>query len=404
LKFLLALIVLAILALAGSRRVLFARSVPLGARLIFLTGTEFIIVGFLLGESYLGLIDGKALEGFEPFLAVGLGCVGLLFGLQFDRKSLQALPPPVFAASLGQSLLVMALVALAFYPLLAGWVGWPRNGALGASVTLGAAAACTGQPALAMLQRRFTSDRHDRLLLLRYIASVDALPPILALGVLTGLHAGGIGGRYGEVGFQKLLLVLSLAVVCGWLFASMTRERMTRPEKLLVILGSCALCGGMARQTGISILFSSMVLGLVVANISPLRARVTEYLAGGEKFVYVVLLILAGASLRFPASWSLALVGVYVAARMASKFLGNLAVTFPVAGKERAPFWVGLGLTSHAGMSLAIAIDFLHTFPCRFGHVVLTVVVLGIIVSELFGPALAVAVIGGKEEPSKDAS
>ena len=113
-KILLAAVVLAVLALVGSRRVMRRARVPLGAQLIFATGTEFVFVGLLLGESWLGVIDGAAVRGLEPFVVVALGWIGLVFGLQFERRSLRALPPNFFTLSVVQALVTLVVVFTAF--------------------------------------------------------------------------------------------------------------------------------------------------------------------------------------------------------------------------------------------------------------------------------------------------
>jgi hypothetical protein len=403
LKFVLALLVLTILALAGSRRVLFARRVPLGARLIFLTGTEFIVVGFLLGESYLGLIDGVALQGLEPFVGVCLGWVGLLFGLQFERRSLQTVPRSFLRASLIQSLFTWGVLFTVFLFMLRAWGEVLAGEDVAAAATLAAAGACTGQAGLAMIQRNFPDKGGQILSLLRYIASLDPIPGILLFGGATALflHGGGVIGGIGGPG--RLLFGVCIALLVGWLLVSLTRGRTTNPELLLIAAGTCAVASGLAMKVGISILFVCTICGVIVANVSTIRGRLTEFLARGEHFLYIVLLILAGASLQVPSSWALLLAGVYVTARLAAKVVGSFLATRPVTRRLPVPPWVGLGLTAQAGMALAIAIDFRHAVAGGVGDLVLTVVLLGLIVTELAGPSLTLVVIRSSAPSPKEA-
>jgi hypothetical protein len=404
LKFILAILVLTILALAGSRRVLFARSVPLGARLIFLTGAEFIFVGLLLGETYLNLIDRQARMGLEPVTAVCLGWVGLLFGLQFDFRSLKTLPSMFFAISVFQAFLTFLAVFTAFGLILWAWWGKMNSDLLLAAGTLGAAAACSGQPGLAMIQRRFPGESRQLLSFLRYVASLDALPPLILFGVMTCVFIQKDLGMGGLGGFERLFLGLGVACLIGWMLVSLGWGKTSQPELLLAVAGTCALCGGLGMQLQVSTLFLSMICGVIVANTSRVRVRMTELLARGEKFIYVVLLILAGSRLQIPSSWALVLAGIYVATRMGGKVLANYLVSRPLTRRIEVPRWIGLGLTCQAGMALAIVIDLQTIIPSDFGNEVLAVVVLGIIVNELIGPALALKVLGIRSEPSEEAS
>ena len=81
-----AILLLAVLALAGHRKS-FVRVLPSRAgSLFFLTGTEFLLVGYLLGDSFLGILDASTLDQVRPFLIVGLGWIGLLAGIQLEWK------------------------------------------------------------------------------------------------------------------------------------------------------------------------------------------------------------------------------------------------------------------------------------------------------------------------------
>jgi hypothetical protein len=389
LKIVLAALVLAALALAGSRRVLFARSVPLGARLIFLTGTEFIIVGLLLGESYMGLLDARTLLGLRPFVAVSLGWVGLLFGLQFDARALKTLPASFFRVSVAQGVLTFLAVLAVFFLLFASFPTWFGGSAFFAAATLAAAAACTGQPALAMIQRNFQVKNRELLSFLRYIASLDPLAGIAFFGVATCLFftPGRIGFPGGGPG--RLVFALGIACLLGWMLVSLGWGRTSRSEKLLALLGTCAICGGIAMQIQVSALFIGTISGIIVANSSHIRFRMTEFLAQGEKFLYILLLILAGASLRIPSAWALALGGLFFAARLAAKVASTWLSTRLLCRKMEPSPWSGLGLAAQAGMALAIVVDFHQTVKGPWADRVLTVVVIGIIASELAGPALA---------------
>ncbi|MHC4779230.1 MAG: cation:proton antiporter [Planctomycetota bacterium] len=387
-KFVLALVVLAILALAGSRRVLFARSVPLGARLIFLTGTEFIVVGLLLGESYLGLLDRKALLGLEPFVGVCLGWVGLLFGLQFEGRSLRSAPLSFLGASVFQSLFTWGVLFGVFVFFLGQFTGALGGDVFLASATLASAGACTGQAGLAMIQRNLVDKGGQTLSLLRYIASLDPIPAILLFGAATALFLNGSTAFAGIGAPGRLLLGLCLAVLMGWLLVSLAWGRTTQPELLLIAAGTCALASGLSMKLGISTLFVCTICGIIVANISKVRQRLTEYLAKGEHFLYMILLILAGASLNIPSSWCLVLAGIYVLARLVAKVLASYLATRRLSEHVNVSPWIGLGLTAQAGMTLAIAVDFQNALRGNLGDVVLTVVILGLIVTELTGPML----------------
>ncbi len=392
-KFIAALVVLAIIALAGSRRVLQTRRVPLGARLIFMTGTEFVVVGMLLGDTYLGILDERTLAGLEPFVMVCLCWVGLLFGLQFERRTLGTLPRNFFSISMSQAMITFVVVFWAFMALLSMATGGSLSETVFPAVTLAAAAACTGQPALAMIRRQEVAKHKHVLSFLHYVASVDGLAGVMAFGLVSCLHAASSAGGGALFALGTVALCLCLGLLLAWVLHSLAYRRASQPELLLMIMGTAALCAGFALQLRTSALFISVVCGIVVSNVSLRRVRMMETLAGGEHLIYVVLLLLAGARWNLPSPLAVGLAVAYFFVRMGGKVAGGYLATRPLRTHFEIPRTVGLGLTAQAGMALAIVVDYHHTSTGPLADLALSVAIIGIILSELFGPALALRVL-----------
>ena len=76
-----------------------------------------------------------------------------------------------------------------------------------------------------------------------------------------------------------------------------------RTRRLTALLATLllALAGGVAFALRLSALFVSFVCGLVVANLThvrSIRGRVMTIMAHGDRFLYILLLVLAGACWR----------------------------------------------------------------------------------------------------------
>ena len=99
----------------GARFTFSRQRTPLGPRLLFRTGTHFLIVGFLIGPAGLGVVTEQATGQLLPFLALGLGWVGFQFGLQLDRENLRLFAASYHALAIGQAAITFAL----FF----GWAG-----------------------------------------------------------------------------------------------------------------------------------------------------------------------------------------------------------------------------------------------------------------------------------------
>lgn len=385
-------LVLILVALLGARFSFSTEGVPAGPRLLFRTGTHFVFVGFLLGPQALGLISAEALAQLDPLLALALGWVGFLFGLQLDRESLKQFPSRFFVVAGIQAILTLAVF------LLVGWVLLEAVGQAGEvqMLLLGAAAAtaCTTTPAgIALVSTNFLVRGKVRELLF-FIASVDAVIGITALQVVYSFyHPGQLVLNLTQVPpLGWMVLSLGLGVLCAILFLWLTRARPGSEELVLLLLGISALVSGGALQLQISPLFVAAVMGAVVANLHADRQRVFSVLQQWEKPIYVVLLILAGALLRVPTLWILPLIGFYVVARTLGKVAGSaIAVTvteLPVPMPRR----LGLGLLPQGGISLAMAVSVVLSYEglavggYSAAELFFGVVVGGVVISELIGP------------------
>ncbi len=385
-------LILILLALLGARFSFSTISIPPGPRLVFRTGTHFLFLGLVLGPQALGLLTQEAVRQLFPLLGLGLGWIGFLFGLQLDRRNLRHFPPLYFLIALGQAVLTFLIFLALGWVLL---VGLGQAHRMGLLLLMGAAAtACVSTPAgIALVSTNFLVRGKVRDLLF-FVASLDALVGIGALQLTYALFspAAMAGSPASVTGLFWILAAGGLGIVCGILFLWLTRPRPGGEELVLFLLGIAAFASGAALQLQLSPLFVSVIMGAVVANLSPEPERIYRVLQEWEKPIYVVLLMLAGALLSFQTLWVLPLALAYVLIRALGKVLGNMAMVRLTPPPFPTPKRFGMGLLPQGGISLAMAISGVLTYAglqveeTRGVDLLFAVVVLGVIVSELSGP------------------
>jgi hypothetical protein len=385
-------LILILVALLGARFSFSTLRVPPGPRLVFRTGTHFLFFGLLLGPHVLGLLTQESIRQLFPLLGLGLGWIGFLFGLQLDRRNLVHFPPAYFLVALGQALLTLVLF------LGLGGLGLAAFGVIDRVEHLllagAAATACVSTPAgIALVSTNFLVKGKVRDLLF-FVASLDALVGIVALQILYSLFPPGsvVAGYAPDPALEWTLVALGLGLVCGILFLWLTRPRPGAEELVLFLLGMAAFSSGAALQLQLSPLFVSVTMGTVVANLSQDPHRIYRVLQQWEKPIYVVFLMLAGALLDFPTIWVVPLALAYALLRATGKLLGNLVMVRSVPLSFRAPKRFGLGLLPQGGISLAMAISGVLTYTGLAVRgldgvaILFSVVVLGVVLSELTGP------------------
>lgn len=388
-------LVLVLLGVLGARLSYTQRRAPLGPRLIFSAGTHFLFLGFLLGSHILGLLTQDVIDQLYPFLALGLGWIGLLFGLQLERRQLGRFPPSYVVITLVQALLVFAIFYIVGVVVLDGDAR--AAGALQIALLVAAATACMSTPAgIALISHTFlVRGRVSQLVF--YIASLDALVGIIALQATYSFYPRGVlAGRQpfpGGGGWLPFGLAVAFGAIFGLLFLWLTPRKPDRQELALFLLALALFAAGTALYLGLSPLFVSAAAGLVIANLSPARRRVYAMLQTWEKPIYVILLILAGARLDFPTWLILPLAAAYLLVRGLAKVVAGFLAT-RVAGRRELPVDLGIGLIPQGGISLAVAISMTLTYGTltfnglALENVVFSTVVIGVVASELIGPFL----------------
>ena len=396
-KAIVAVIVLTALALVGSRRAFVPGKSPFAVQTFF-TGAEFIIIGLLLGSDFLNVIDDATLELLQPFVCVILGWVGFLFGLQFDRRTVNSLPGGYVAVSAVEGVVTLATVLpVALYLLMRGTNAAPDVIAI-AAITLAASATCSGLTALTLAEKyRRPASRHV-MTLLRFISSLNPAVGVIAAGVGLSLFAvHPFDAASFPMTLQWLVISMCLGFVTAWIFVSLTLTRTSQAELTVYLLGVIALAGGVAFALHLSALFVSFICGLVVANLThvgSIRGRVMTILAHGDRFLYLLLLVLAGAYWKLPDIRVLVAALVYVGVRLVGKVAGGYLSTRRLARHHPVSPLIGLGLVSQGGMGLAIIVEFRFVVDQPLTEVVMSFAILAIIINEFLAPWLVIRTAG----------
>lgn len=392
-------LVLIALALAGARVSFSTERVGPGPRLLFRTGTHFLALGFLLGPAGLGLLTRDATQQLFPFLALGLGWVGFHFGLQLDWDSLRRFPGSYHLLALGQAVLTFAGIAGAGWLLLE--LLGVESQVLHLLLFVTAATASVTTPAgIAMVSSNFMVRGNVRDVLF-FTSSLDAVVGIVALSwaYATFRPEALASGAPTVPQYALVGVALGLGLVCGIVFLWLVRSRPAGEELVLYILGMCALASGAALQWGLSPLLVSVAMGVVVANLVPERQRIFSVLQRWEKPVYLTFLLIAGALLIVPTWWMVALAVAYTVARTLAKTASMAALASVVRLQFSVPRRAGLALVPQGGISLAMAVSATVLYPALdYGGrnteaVLFTVIVMGVMLSELVGPLLLVHVL-----------
>ena len=124
--------------------------------------------------------------------------------------------------------------------------------------------------------------------------------------------------------------------------------------------------------------------------------RVLDIIIRAEKWIYIVLVILAGASWKLGSIWALFYALMFVVIRIIGKVVGGFTSTKLFDTDYIVPSIMGLGLLSQGGIAIAIVINFQQVFYQGTIDLILTIVIIAAVLNELISPVLVLRLVKGK--------
>ena len=362
----------------------------------------YIVIGLIVGRTWLSLIDEDMLKNFEPFNAFALGIIGFMIGGELHRDVFKR-----FGRQLVVILLAEGLTACVVVAAVVGGTAYliTDDGSLSVALglLLGSIAAATAPAATVRVLKEYKA----RGPLTTTVYAVVALDDALALGlfavsssIAARLLSNGLGSDGGLVyalghTAYELLGAAALGAGAGVLLNWIMHRKGDQERSLTYIIGTLTLVIGLARWLGVDTILAAMALGVVVVNLAPRRTSSAFDIV--ERFappIYVLFFVLVGAHLYFEGmEWWL---GVLVAVYVVGRAIGKLTGTYLGGRATRAPApirkYLGLCMLCQAGVAVGLALRSAELFgqsgsgEFNAGTIIITVITGSIFILELAGP------------------
>lgn len=363
--------------------------------------TAFLLVGILIGPHVLNLVTEGIFSASDFFSNLVLGVIAFSLGENFRLEEIKKGMKQVMWISLAAALVTWLLVsgAIISYLIIVGQPMYP-------AIVLGAAASATAPAATVLVIREYRASGFFTEMLLKIVAIDDAwclMLAALAIAFANAMRADVFQISIVFAGIGEIFGALIIGASFGYLFSFLRRFVTTSAEFLVYIFGLILLNVGLSIAIHVSILLSSMMMGIVVINLARENYKFFEVIRTVDAPLYLIFFILAGAHLDFTILYKMGIVGVlYIIFRVIGKVYGaRLGARISKAPKpiER---WIGLTLTPQAGVALGIGLVAKSTFP-DFGNYIFTVIAATTVIFELVGPLLTkISLIKVGEIPSTE--
>ncbi|XXT14272.1 cation:proton antiporter [Sorangium sp. So ce429] len=350
------------------------------------SGAEYVVLGFVLGPSALGLLEPSSIAAFEPIAGVALGWLALVVGLDFGFVGNRRVRPSRMALGVLMSIATGCAVAAAVW--LAAERAVPsldqaERALLAAGV--GAASAETTRHAVLWVTQRYGASGKISDLV-SDIADCDDLGPLLMMGAAFALAPQATA--HWPLPFWGWTIVTALiGVVLGLIAVVLLGSDFRLIQSWGVLLGTSLLTMGTSARVGLSPLLATFAMGVTIAAVSRHREEIVAMVAPTERPVILPALLLAGAHVSPKAAPFLPwIVAIALVARVAGKLATGLVLRVASPDARETSPWLGLGLLSSGAVAMSVGLAFALRFPGPVGHTVLFTAAAAAVFGEFVGP------------------
>jgi Kef-type K+ transport system membrane component KefB len=344
--------------------------------------TGFMLVGFALGPSGLGIISADTLAGSRVLIDIALGLILYRLGLSLDVRAV--INSRFLMAAAG---LEGALTLLGVWGVLV-WLGVPSlTAALIGAITMSSSPAVLIHVSHELKAAGPVTDTARAL-----VAMNNVLAFIVFIAVLPGLFAARHAPWQNTVfsPLYQLLGSLLLALAVGYGLHRLARLTKPAPQyRLALVIGAVMVALGLAKMLNLSMLLAPLALGITVRNLE--HKSLVADVEFGEAFelFFIVLFVFAGANLHVHAllhygPYALALVCVRSLAKWGGVWAVGTAFGQPAA-LSRA---TGLLLIPMAGLAIGLVNTTEGLFP-EAGAMISAIVLASVAIFETIGPPVA---------------
>jgi len=372
--------------------------------------TGYIIAGFILGDSALGIIHHEMGKSLQVITDVALGLIALTIGGEFLVSKLRRMGGEVLILTASQIFLTLAVVTLSL---------WLLRLPLPFALMLGAIATATAPAATVAVVQSLRAhgpfvDRLYGIVALDDAGAVIIFGVIFAIvsGILTGggaaLGASGPVGHSVEIGsakvvlgaFKEVLFSILMGAAVGWIIHALTYRKGLGGELTIIALGWVFLLTAISLVFHLSPLLSNIAAGMTIINLSPRNYRIFRNLEPLTPPIYALFFAIAGTKLNpgIFAQKDILIYGmVFIAARAFGKISGVWGGAILAKSRANVRKYLGICMLPQAGVAIGLML-MIQTSPIialldfeqrSFIAIMVNIILLSVFFNELSGPPLS---------------
>jgi Kef-type K+ transport system membrane component KefB len=337
-------------------------------KVILYSGSLNLVIGYLIGPHFLGLLSNEIIGKLYVLLGLVLGWAGLLIGLQAKFSELKRFQSTYYLYSgLNFFLTFLGLLSIIFF------MDFILNLSLELPVILLSGILGTvSSPILVGLLKEKLNLRGPLIHLLQFSVALDNMVGVILFGLIMLFVKQFF---YQDVHiFLMIFGSILFSIFMSWLFYKISIMIDNLHQFFVVLVGFLLVVVGVALNLNQSVLLISFIFGVVLTNLPVDIRKLYQSIDSAEKPLYYLMMIFIGAIIGEIVFEYLVIILFLVIIRLMIKYLaGNLA-RFPYHSIRNHDSRIGLPKIGMGGVALAMALDFHLSSQTDFSQIILFIV------------------------------
>lgn len=372
----------------------------------------YIVIGTLLGSSFLNVIPLELVNDLEFISLMALGLIGFDMGSHLRLNELRRLGKSLAFILLFEAIGTFALVSLGVYLI---------TQSLHTALIFGALASATAPAATVDVLAEYDAKGPLTTSLLAVVGLDDALALVLysiAAVIAENVFIGSASPSFVEILILPLIEIggsLILGIVMGLILDRILCQMQKLHDSMAIAIGFVLLSVGLSEALGFSLILTTMVMGMVVINKSPsLGKDIRHTIEQAGPVIYVLFFALVGVRFQISLLPTMGLLGLaYIGLRSFGKFTGAWVGAWVGGAEPAVRNNLGFGLLSQAGVAIGLALASASRFSefgdegKAFGALIISIITATTFIVQIIGPIFVKVAISrageiGKAKSSED--
>jgi len=353
----------------------------------------YILIGFFLGPSAVGLINAPMLQTLLPFSYFALGLIGFMIGGELNHETFRK-----YGAQLMVILLFEGIFAFIVVTALIGTIGslfFPDTKMVWSlAVLLGAISSATAPAATTDVLWEYKAKGPLTTAVFGIVALDDVLAIMLfaiASSFVTNLL--GLSNQNGLAAFLHPVYEIGGALVVGGIsgliLVAVINHYHQKERMLVFLIGMVLFVLGFSVAVNVSMLLAAMTLGMIVANGAPSMSKEAfKIIKDFSPPVFILFFVLVGARLNLQSLniAMLVLLLLYLAGRTGGKMLGAYWGAGLSHANDAVKKYLPFCLFSQAGVAIGLSLVASQSLNETMGSMIIVIITTTTFVVQLIGP------------------